>query len=298
MQDFAYHRPLSIEAALGLLAPHGARPLAGGTDLVPQLREGRREANHVVDIKQIGALTLIEAQPEGGVVIGAAASASDIAHHPHVIRYFPAIAGACRLIGSWQIQNRATLGGNVCNAAPSADGVPPLICHGATARVASRQGQRDGAVETLFAGPGKTTLGPGEILVSLRVPAPAPRSAAAYLRFTPRREMDIAIAGAGAWVHLDAGGKIAAARIALASVAPTPIRAAVAEQALIGQAPSKDIIETAAQHAAQACSPISDTRGSADYRRHLVAVLTRRALVDCFAALGIQVTVDIKGGVA
>jgi CO/xanthine dehydrogenase FAD-binding subunit len=289
VQDFAYHRPLSIEAALGLMAPHGARPLAGGTDLVPQLREGRREATHVVDIKQIAALTQIEAQPDGGIVIGAAASATSIAHHPHVVRYFPAVASACRLIGSWQIQNRASLGGNVCNAAPSADGVPPLICLGAMARVASRQGQRAVPVDGLFAGPGKTTLGHGEILVSLHLPAPAPRSAAAYLRFTPRREMDIAIAGAGAWVQLDTDGKFAAARIALASVAPTPFRPAPAEQALIGQAPSKALVERVALIAAQACTPISDTRGSADYRRHLVAVLTRRALADSFTALGIAI---------
>ena len=291
MQDFAYHRPLSIEAALGLMAPHGARPLAGGTDLVPQLREGRREANHVVDIKQIAGLTQIEAQPDGGLVIGAAASASSIANHPHVVRYFPAVASACRLIGSWQIQNRASLGGNVCNAAPSADGVPPLICYAATARVMSRQGQRDVPVEKLFAGPGKTTLSPGEILVALCVPAPAPRSAAAYLRFTPRREMDIAIAGAGVWVHLDTGGKIAGARIALASVAPTPVRALAAEQALIGQAPSKILVDAAASAAAAGCTPISDTRGSADYRRHLVGVLTRRALADCFTSLGIKLEV-------
>jgi CO/xanthine dehydrogenase FAD-binding subunit len=288
LQDFAYHRPLSIEAALGLMAPHGARPLAGGTDLIPQLREGRREAAHVVDIKQIIVLTRIESQPDGGVVIGAAASASAIAHHPHIVRYFPVIAAACRLIGSWQIQNRATLGGNVCNAAPSADGVPPLMCHGATARVVSRQGQREMPVDMLFAGPGRTTLKPGELLMALHVPPPAPRSAAVYLRFTPRREMDIAIAGAGTWVQLDAAGKIAAARIALASVAPTPLRAVAAEQILIGQSPSKDIVEQAAQCAARTCTPISDTRGSIDYRRQLVAVLTKRALGECLTTLGIK----------
>ena len=298
MRDFAYHRPLSIESAIGLLAANGARLLAGGTDLVPQLREGRRDAAHVVDIKQIGDLRRIEAQPDGGVVIGAAASAASIAHHPHVGRTFPAVASACRLIGSWQIQSRASLGGNVCNAAPSADGVPPLICYTATVRVASRQGQRDVALESLFAGPGKTTLAPGEMLVSLHLPASMPRSAAAYLRFTPRREMDIAIAGVGVWVQLDATGRCAAARIALASVAPTPIRAAASEQALIGQAPSKAVVDNAARLAAEACAPISDTRGSADYRRHLVAVLTQRALGECFTTLGVEVTLGSKVGAA
>ena len=289
MQDFAYHRPLSLEAALGLLAPHGARPLAGGTDLVPQLREGRREAAHIVDLKQIAELTLIEPRPDGGVVVGAATSVSAVARDPHVAGSFPALASACRLIGSWQIQSRASLGGNICNGAPSADGVPPLICYGALARLKSRHGHRDVPVESLFSGPGRTTLAPDEILVALYLPAPAPRSAASYLRFTPRREMDIAIAGVGVWLRLDADGRVAEARIALASVAPTPIRAGAAEQALTGEVASRFVLGNAAALAVKAAQPISDTRGSADYRRHLVAVLTKRALGECLAALGASI---------
>ena len=290
MQDFAYHRPLSLNDALSALAGEGARALAGGTDLVAQLREGRRTAAHVVDIKRISGLSSIEVHADGGATIGAAASATVIAAHPYIAKHFPAVTQACRLIGSWQIQNRATLGGNVCNAAPSADGIPPLICLGAIARVASKTGQRDIPVETLFTGPGRTTLAPGEILTALHLPLPRPRSAAAYLRFTPRREMDIAIAGVGVWIQLDATGRVEATRIALASVAPTPVRAPAAEQALLGQSPSGILLERAGALAASDARPISDMRGSADYRRHLVDVLTRRALSACLHHL--EITVD------
>lgn len=285
MQEFAYHRPLSIEAALTAVAAGGARALAGGTDLVPQLREGRRTAAHLVDIKRIAGIADIVVQADGGVTIGAAASATTISGHAHIQQHFPAIAASCRLIGSWQIQSRATLGGNVCNAAPSADGIPPLICHGAIAVVAAPAGRREVPVESLFAGPGRTTLAPDELLVGLRLPPPPSHSTGAYLRFTPRREMDIAIAGVGVWVQLDTGGNIAAARIALASVAPTPIRAPEAEKSLVGERTSPAMLAKAGALAAEAAKPISDTRGSADYRRHLVAVLTQRALAQCLQTL-------------
>jgi xanthine dehydrogenase FAD-binding subunit len=289
VQDFAFHRPLSIDVALAALAVQDARPLAGGTDLVPQLREGRRSAAHVIDVKRIAGLADLVVLADGSVSIGSAASATAISLHPHVAKHFPAVASACRLIGSWQIQNRATLGGNVCNAAPSADGIPPLICHDAIAQIASSRGEREILVECLFAGPGRTILEPGEILTGLRLPAPPPRSAAAYLRFTPRREMDIAIAGVGAWVQLDASRKIVAARIALASVAPTPMRALSAERILTGHAPASALLITAGTAAAGDARPISDTRGSADYRRHLVAVLTRRALTACLNQLNVSI---------
>lgn len=287
MQDFVYHRPLTLDAALGTLAALSARVLAGGTDLVPQLREGRRSAADVVDVKRIAGLGQITAHVDGSVTIGATASARTIAAHTSIMEAFPAIAAACRLIGSWQIQNRASLGGNVCNAAPSADGIPPLICHGAIAQVVSKGGRREIPVEALFTGPGRTKLEPGELLAALHLPAPAQRTAAAYLRFTPRREMDIAIAGVGTLIQLGADGRIASARIALASVAPTPIRAPAAEQSLIGELPTLTACRAAGAHAALASRPISDTRGSADYRRHLVAVLTRRALAACIGRLNI-----------
>ena len=285
MKDFAYACPATLADAVAAMQADGARALAGGTDLVPQLREGRREAAQIVDLKRIPELVSITTGADGSLVLGAAASASSIAQHATVASAYPAIAESARLIGSLQVQNRASLGGNICNAAPSADAVPALICHQASVRIAGPNGQREEPLEAFIRGPGKTTLGQGEVLVSIALPPTPPRSAAKYLRFTPRREMDIAIAGAAAWMRLGADGRIAEARIVLASVGPKPIRATSAERKLLGEPPASTLFEAAGKLAAADAQPISDTRGSADYRRTLVAVLTARALADCRAAL-------------
>ena len=289
MQDFVYERPETIEEAVAALRAGDARALAGGTDLIPQLREGRRRAGRVVDLKRIPELTAISALPDGGISIGSAANATAVSRHPLVASKYPAVAQSACLIGGVQVQNRASLGGNICNAAPSADAVPALICHGARAVIAGSNGRRELPVHALFKGPGKTSLDPGELLVAILLPPAAPRSAAKYLRFTPRREMDIAIAGAGTWLRLDANGAIAEARIVLASVGPTPMRAPSAERSLAGERPTRALLEEAGRLAAGDARPISDTRGSADYRRSLVVVLTARALADCFRQLGIEV---------
>jgi carbon-monoxide dehydrogenase medium subunit len=286
LQDFAYVCPETVAHALAALRDGDARPLAGGTDLIPQLRECRRRADRLVDLKRIPELTAIGALPDGGVSIGAAATASEVARQPGMAERYPAIALSARLIGGVQVQNRASLGGNICNAAPSADAVPALICHGARVSIAGPGGPREMDLELLFAAPGRTVLAAGEVLVSILLPPPPPRSAAAYLRFTPRREMDIAVAGAGALIALDGAGRIATARIALASVAPTPVRAPSAERALLGERPTEALLAEAGRRAAAEARPISDTRGSADYRRELVAVLTRRALGECCRRLG------------
>lgn len=290
MQDFTYERPRTVGEAVAALR-EDARALAGGTDLVPQLREGRRSAARVIDLKHIPALSAIEALPDGGVSIGAAATAAAVARHGALATRYPAVAQSARLIGGVQVQNRASLGGNICNAAPSADGVPALICHGARAVIAAPAGRRELPVEEIFAGPGRTHLAPGELMVAIVLPPVAPRSAAAYLRFTPRREMDIAIAGAGTWLRLDADNTIVQARIALAAVGPTPLRAVDAEQQLIGELPNAALFREAGRRASQAAQPISDTRGSADYRRRLVAVLTARALAACARQLELEVEV-------
>jgi len=286
---FEYECPDSVDGAISLLKRGNARVLAGGTDLIPQLREGRRSAELVVDLKRIPELTAISELADGGLAIGAAVNASAIARHPRVASTYPAIAASVRLIGSLQVQSRASLGGNICNAAPSADGVPAVICHKARAQIAGPGGRREIELEDLFAGPGRTTLAPGEILTAIVLPAPEPRSAAHYLRFTPRREMDIAIAGAGAWIRLDESGAIAEARITLASVGPTPIRARAAEAGLTGEKPGQLLLEEAGRLAASDAQPISDTRGSAEYRRTLVSVLTARALAACCRSLGLEV---------
>jgi CO/xanthine dehydrogenase FAD-binding subunit len=285
LQDFDYARPATIEDAVAIMGNDGTRALAGGTDLIPQMREGRRQVACVVDLKGIPELTRIAAHADGSLVLGAAASASSVASHLAVVSAYPAVARSARLIGSLQVQNRASLGGNICNAAPSADAVPALICHQASVRVAGPSGSRDELLETFVRGPGKTNLAPGELLLSILLPPITPRSAGTYLRFTPRREMDIAIAGTAAWVRLDAESRIAEARISLASVGPTQIRATSVEQHLIGRRPALALFEAAGRLAAGDARPICDTRGSADYRRSLIAVLTARALTECCAAL-------------
>lgn len=289
MKEFAFSAPSTLAEAVTLVAG-GAQPLAGGTDLIVQMREGRRAVGHVADLKRVPELTAIDATPDGGVRIGAAVSVTAMAAHPALLPY-PALVESGRMIGSWQVQNRASVGGNVCNAAPSADAVPALICLGGRALIVSASGARETPIETLFERPGRTRLAPGELLQAIVLPPVAARSAAKYLRFTPRREMDIAVAGAGAWLRLDENGAIAETRLALASVAPTPVRAPEAERRLVGEKPSAALFDAAGREAAQHVQPISDTRGSAAYRRELVRVLVRRALAGACAQLGIPVEV-------
>jgi carbon-monoxide dehydrogenase medium subunit len=291
LQDFIYERPETIGEAIVAMRATDARALAGGTDLVPQLREGRRRAARIVDLKHIPEMTAIMVLPDGSVSIGAAASATAVARHAAIAAGYPAVAESAQLIGGVQVQNRASLGGNICNAAPSADGVPALICHGAQALIAGPEGTREMPVEAIFAGPGRTTLAPGELMVAIRLPPVARHAAGAYLRFTPRREMDIAIAGAAAWLRLSENGTIVEARLALASVAPTPIRAPTAERKLVGGRPTGVLFEEAGRLAAQDARPISDTRGSAGYRATLVAVLVARVLAECGRRLGFEVAV-------
>lgn len=286
MHELGYERPGTCDEALGLLAREGARALAGGTDLIPQLSEGRRKVGLLVDIKHVPELREISPIAGGGWRVGAAVSVSQLARHAGFLADHARLVEAGQLIGSLQVQSRASLGGNLCNAAPSADAVPLLVALDAVAVVASAKATRRVPTETLATGPGRTRLEPDELLVALELPARAPRSAAKYLRFTPRREMDIAIAGAGVRFDLDMAGRIAVARVVLASVAPVPLRAAKTEALLVGQTPCATLFAAAGAEAAREAQPISDTRGSADYRRDLVAVLTRRALADCASQLG------------
>lgn len=289
MKELAYESPTRVDEAVSVLARGDAKPLAGGTDLIVQLREGRRSAARVVDLKRIAELMLVTREADGSFRIGGAASFTQIDAHLELTAAHPGIAESGRLVGSYQIQNRASLGGNISNAAPSADAVPILICLGANAEIAGRKGRRVAAVEELFQGPGRTKLEADEVLVSVLVPPARPHSAARYLRFTPRREMDIAVAGSAAWIVLDSEGTIADARIALASVAPVPLRATDAERVLVGEKPGPLVFAEAGKVAAREARPISDTRGSAEYRRELVAVLTQRALGACARDLHMKV---------
>lgn len=287
MNPYIFHKTTSLADAIAARGEPDGYLLAGGTDLIAQMKAGQRTPAKIVDVKHIPELNHVGEASDGALEIGAAVSATTLAGNAHIRTHHAALHDSVQLIGSLQIQNRATLGGNICNAAPSADAVPPLIADGAIARVAGPDGERTLALEDLFAGPGRTHLGRGELLVSVTLPKPAARSASAYLRFTPRREMDIAVVGAAARIDIDDASNISAARVALASVAPTPVRAPGAEQALIGQPANAATFAAAATAAQSDATPISDTRGSADYRRDLIAVLVRRALEQCATRLGL-----------
>ncbi len=283
MKWFDYECPRTVEAAVGLLSAPGRKvsALAGGTDLLVQLRAGRRDADLVVDIKEIRELNELRFDSTG-LTIGAAVPCYRIYNDPAIARAYPGLIDAVSLIGGTQIQGRASLGGNLANAAPSADAVPVLIAFGARCLIAGPAGARSLAVEDFCVAPGRNALAPGELLVSIHIAVPAPGSGAAYLRFIPRNEMDIAVVGAGASVVLD-GNVFAAARIALASVAPTPLFAAEAGDSLIGKPVGETSIDAAAEIAKAAAKPITDMRGTAQYRRHLCGVMTRRALTRAIA---------------
>ena len=280
MKDFQYLAPRRLDEAAALMAEHAgaAQLLAGGTDLLIFMRNGRKSPEVVVDAKKIPELTRLELDAER-LVIGAAVSCRSVWEHPDLTGRFPALADAATLIGGIQIQGRATFGGNLCNAAPSADTVPAVIVYGATAQVASARGERGVPVEEICTGPGRTSLAADEILVSLTIPTPAANSGAAFLRFIPRNEMDIAVANAAAQVELDAAGEtFRAARIAIGAVAPTPLFVEAAGAALAGKPVNDETLAAAARIARDAATPINDMRGTIEHRKQLVEVLTARAL--------------------
>jgi carbon-monoxide dehydrogenase medium subunit len=244
-----------------------------------QLRRGLLEVDLLVDVKRIPELARISFDPAEGLTVGAAVCCAELCAHPDVQRAYPALIDAASIIGGTAIQGRATIGGNLCNAAPSGDAIPAMIVLGATCTVAGPGGARSVPVVEFCTGPGETILGEGEMLVSIHFPAPVANAGACYVRFTPRREMDIAVAGAGAWVALsDDRARIADARVALAAVAPTPLLVEGAGAALADKAPVEEAFAEAAELARQAALPISEVRGSAPQRRHLVGVLVKRAL--------------------
>ena len=281
MREIEYSVAQTVDEAVSLLAEKGqkARPLAGGTDILVQLRSGRRELDRLVEIKDIPETNQISYDPQKGLVLGSAVPCYRIYDDQTVCRVYPGLIDAAAMIGGIQIQGRATLGGNLCNAAPSADGVPPLIVLGTTCLIAGPKGTREVTAEHFCTGPGQNILEDGEFLVSFHIPPPQSHSGAHYMRFIPRNEMDIAVAGVGSSVVLDASGKsFVSARISLASVAPTPLLVDEAGAALAGKEVSDKAIDDAAEAAMAASRPINDMRGTIQQRRHLVGVLTRRTL--------------------
>lgn len=281
MQAFEYIDAKTVSEAVALLDEKGdkARILAGGTDLIVQAREGRRSLDWIIDIKSIPDVNELEYDSDTGLTLGAAVPCYKIYADDAICNAYPGLVDATKIIGGTAIQGRAAVGGNLCNASPAADCIPPLIVLNATCVIAGPNGERELPVEDFCTGPGQTVLGKGEILVSLKIPAPQQNSSSYYLRFIPRNEMDIAVVGAGASVVLDDDKqRIVSARIALGAVAPTPLFAEEASTLLAGREVSDDAIDEAAQAAQAIARPISDMRGTAEQRTHLVGVLTRRAL--------------------
>lgn len=279
MHEIRYEAPSTLQEAVRLLGSLGekARPLCGGTDILIQMRAGVRRPEHLIDVKRIPELCGLSFDPKTGLRLGAAVACTDVYENATVRKYYPGLAEAAHLIGSLQIQNRASIGGNLCNGSPAADTTPALIALGAIAKIGSAKGTREVACENFVLSPGRTVLQPGELLVEFLIPAPRPHSSDAYLRLIPRNEMDIAVVGVGASITRD-GDKCVAARIALAAVGPTPILASKAAEALVGRKLGDAALAKAAELAIAASSPIDDMRGTAEYRRHVVGVLTRRAL--------------------
>lgn len=282
MRAFEYYAPESLDEALALLRQGGesARPLAGGTDLVPQMKESATRfpyPQRLVSLGRVAELKGIEFTEQAGLRIGAGATMMDVAESPSVRERYPALAEGAGVVGSIQTMNMATIGGNLCNAAPSADAAPALLAYEAQAVIVGPGGRRAVPLAEFFLGPGRTALAADELLAELRLPVPPAQTGAAYRRHTPRKQMDIAVVGVAAVLTLE-GGRIQRARVALGAVAPTPVRAGRAESALEGQPPSAELFARAAEAAAAECSPISDMRGSAEFRRRLVRVMTERML--------------------
>ena len=279
MPSFEYAAPASVEEAVALLAADdGARLLAGGTDLIVQMRSGRIAPSRVVDIKRIAGISGITRR-DGAFVIGAATPCAVLGEDAALRKAWPGVLEGANLIGSTQVQGRATVAGNLCNASPAADSVPAMIAAGARCVIVGPSGRRELAVEDLPTGPGRNGLARGEFVLEVILPAPQPRSGDAYLRMTPRTEMDIAVVGAGVSLTLDADGTCTAARVALGAVAPTALLVAEAGAALVGSRLDDAALDRMAEAARAACRPVSDKRGTVEYRIALAGVLTRRAAV-------------------
>lgn len=282
-----YARPETAAEASGLLAGEAGvtRILAGGTDVMVQLKAGMVEPDLIVDIKHIPGLRAVEAEA-GGFRVGAAVSGAELGEHPGVRALWPGVVEGFELIGSTQVQGRATMVGNLCNGSPAADAVPGLVAAGAVARIAGPSGSRDCPVEELPLGPGRVALAKGEFITSVLLPARPARASDAYLRFIPRTEMDIAVASAAVSLSLDAQGRVTAARVALGAVAPTVRLVPAGAAALLGSMLEEAALGALAAAASAACSPIDDKRGTIAYRTEVAGVLARRAAVIAYTRAG------------
>ena len=287
MTAMSYAAPTTISEAVSLLANASglAKVLSGGTDLLVQLKSGRLKPDLVIDTKRIpGMLGITE--KDGGFVIGAATSGAALGEHAGLVKAWPGIVEGANLIGSTQVQGRASLAGNLCNGSPAADSVPALIAANATVLIAGPAGTREAPVEAIVIGPGRTSLAKGEFIVEFRLPKQAARTGDAYLRFIPRTEMDIAVVGCGICVVLDAAGVCTSARVVLGAVAPTQLVVAGAAKALIGNKLTDAVLAKLDAECQAVCKPISDKRGTIEFRTQIAGVLARRTAAIAFQRAG------------
>jgi carbon-monoxide dehydrogenase medium subunit len=283
-----YIAPTTIEAAIGALtaAAGEARVLSGGTDLLVQMRGGRVKPSLIVDLKALPGAIGVRQGADGGFVIGAATSGAALGEHAALARAWPGVVEAVNLIGSTQVQGRASLAGNLCNASPAADSVPAMVAARAVAVIAGPSGQREVPVEQIPVSPGKTSLAPGEFVIEFKLPPRPARSGDAYLRFIPRTEMDIAVVGAAVNLTLDASGVVTEAHVSLGAVAPTVLLVAEAGRALVGTKVDEAALARLDAAAQAACKPISDKRGTVEFRTQIAGVLARRAALIAYSRAG------------
>lgn len=278
---FEYLAPETVKDCMRLLDRYGqkAKVIAGGTDLIPQMKWGEIRPEYVIGMNQIRDLDGIQFNRSTGLKLGALTKIAEIAESNIIKKHYPILAQAASVLGSMEIRNRGTVGGNLCNAAPSADMAPPLLVLGAKAVIASRRRKRVIPLEDFFVGPGKTVLARGEILLRLEVPSVSTNSAGEYIKLGIRKAMDIAVVGVAALITIGLRNNIyKEARLALGAVAPTPIRAREGESVLIGKRLDTKVVELAAETASREASPVTDLRASEQYRRDMVRILTCRAI--------------------
>ena len=284
-----YEKPEDVAEAVKLLhAETGVvRILAGGTDVLVQLKAGMIEPDLIVDIKHLEGIKDITPE-DGGYRIGAAVSGAKLGEHAGVVALWPGVVEGFELIGSTQVQGRATMMGNLCNGSPAADSVPGLIAANAVVRIAGPDGTRDCPVIDIPVSPGKISLAKGEFITSVFLPARPDRASDAYLRFIPRTEMDIAVSAAGVSLELDAGGTCIAARVALGAIAPTVLLVDAAADCIIGTKLDAALLDAMASACSDACNPIDDKRGTIEFRTQTAGVLAKRAALIAYERAGGQ----------
>ena len=290
---FVHHSPTQLSELLELMGRLGAsaRIIAGGTELLPKMRASRLQPEHVVGIRRIADLARVTRQDDGSLRIGAGVRLADVASHPQVQADYPALARSCTEMATTQIRNMATVAGNLVNGSPCADTAGPLLVHEALVEIGAHSAsggvlRRTLALGDFFVGPGAVALEPGEVLLSILVPAPPPRSSSAYVRHSARSRVDVAAASASALVQLRQDGTIEGARVAIGAVAPTPLRCPTGEALLAGATVSDALLREAAEACAAIAKPIDDVRASAAYRRAVLPVLVRRALAAAVTSAG------------